>query len=127
MTKPNQTITEMQSEYMEKYNTQLARHQRRKKHLRQRLVAFGLVIVVVFGALAVYHLKQRSISAEKTEQYILLSEQMAKLELEEEGLREEIALLSDDAYILDIARTKYFLSKKGDLIFQVEDEEDRSY
>lgn len=127
MTKANKTVTEMHPEQMKRYNAQLARHQRRKRHLKQRLVTFSVIVVIIFGALAIYHINQRSIQAEKEEQYNILSEQMAALEAEELELHEEINLLNDDEYILDIARTRYFMSKKGDLIFQVQDTEERSY
>src|SRR5690625_2306615 len=112
---------------MNKYNAKLERNRRRKKRLIQRLVFASAVIVITFGVLLTYHLKQRSLNADKQEQYEELTEQITILEQEEKELLEEIDLLNDEEYILDIARTNYFLSKKGELIFQVKEEEERSY
>lgn len=127
MTKPSQTIAKIQSEYMNQYNAKVARNQRRKKRLIQRLIMLSMVVVIVFGMLTMYHINQRSTHAEKIEEFEQLQKQMAFLEKQETELKEEINLLSDKEYILDIARTNYFLSKKGELIFQVQGEEDLSY
>lgn len=127
MTRPDRTIMEMQSEYMDQYNAHVARQQRRRKRLIRRLVFFSIMVVVIFGVLTIYHIDQRNLHAEKQEEFNMLSEQMAELELQERVLREEIDLLSDEAYILDIAKTSYYLSNEGDIIFQLEELEDRSY
>lgn len=127
MTRPNKTVARIKSEYMNKYNAELERKRRRKKKLIQRLVFASVVIVVTLGFLLSYHIKQRSLYAEKQEQYNELIEQKSVLEKEEKNLLEEIDLLNDEEYILDIARTNYFLSKEGELIFQLPEEEERSY
>lgn len=127
MARTNRTIAEIQSEYMNEYNATVARNQRKRKKLMVRLLMFSIVVVVVFGWMTTYHFKQRAVQAEKTEELESLQSKLAYLEKEEEELQEEVALLSDEAYILDIARTNYFLSKKGELIFQVQDGENLSY
>ncbi len=127
MTKPNKTVARIKSEYMNKYNTEMERSRLRKKRLIQRLIFASVVIVVTFSVLASYHFKQRSLYSEKQEKYEELTEQITILEREEKELLEEINLLNDEEYILDIARTNYFLSKEGELIFQVQEEEERSY
>jgi len=127
MTKSNKRITKIKSDYMNQYNMEVERNRLRKKRLKQRLIFASAVILVTFIGLLTYHFKQRSIHAEKQTQYEELTEQMTQLEQEEKVLLEEIDLLNDKEYILDIARTNYFLSKEGELIFQVDDENERSY
>lgn len=127
MTRKNQTVAKIKSDYMKKYNAQMERSRRRKKRLIQRLLFASIVIVVTFGVLSTYHFKQRSLYSEKQEQFDELTDQMTVLEQEEKELVEEINLLNDEEYILDIARTNYFMSKEGELIFQVQEEEERSY
>ena len=46
---------------------------------------------------------------------------MTKLEKEEKNLTEEISLLNNDEYVLELARTNYFLSKEDELIFLTDD------
>lgn len=112
---------------MDQYQLQQERNRRRKKRLIQRLVIAGTAMVIIIGVMISYHVKQRALYSEKLEQYEQLQEELTILEQEEKALREEIDLLNDEEYILDIARTNYFLSKEGELIFQIEGEEERAY
>src|SRR5690625_5015860 len=112
---------------MNQYNIQAERHRRRKKRFIRRFTFCSLVIVITFFIIFSYHMKQRALYAEKKAEFDALTEQMTQLELKEKELLEEIDLLNDEEYILDIARSSYFLSKEGELIFQVHDEHDRSY
>lgn len=120
-------MAKIQSEYMEQYQLQQERKQRRKKRLIQRLVFAATVMVVILGVMVTYHVKQRALYSEKLDQYEELQNELTLLEQEEKELLEEIDLLNDEEYILDIARTNYFLSKEGELIFQIEGEDERSY
>lgn len=126
MAEKNKTIARIRSSYMQQYEAQKERQKRRKKRLFRRLSLFSVLVILLFGSLTIYHFNQRSVYSEKKQQYEQLSEQLVDLEKEEKNLEEEINLLNDEEYILDIARTNYFLSKKGELIFQIEDE-DRAY
>ena len=69
LTRPNKTVAKIKSEYMDQYNLQQERNQRRKKRLIQRLVLAGTVMVVIFGVMVTYHFKQRALYSEKLEQY----------------------------------------------------------
>lgn len=69
-----------------------------------------------------YHIKQRILYTEKQEQYEQMENHLADLKTEETVLLEEIDLLNDEEYVLEIARTNYFFSKKGEMIFKILDE-----
>src|SRR5690625_1959976 len=112
---------------MNQYDQQVDSNRSRKKRFIRRFTFCSLVIAVTFVIMFSYHMKQRAIYAEKQAEFDALTEKIVKLELKEKELLEEIDLLNDDEYILDIARSSYFLSKKGELIFQDPDEHDRSY
>ncbi|HLR79504.1 MAG TPA: septum formation initiator family protein [Bacillota bacterium] len=111
---------------MKQYDTYMERQKKKKQRLIRRLVLFSLIVMIVIGSMATYHIKQRSLYAEKAEQYEQLEEQMTALKKQENQLKEEIKLLNNDEYILDIARTNYFFSKEGELIFKIPDN-DPSY
>ncbi|WP_010531207.1 FtsB family cell division protein [Lentibacillus jeotgali] len=115
-------VTRLDSNYIQQYDAYIERQKRKKQRLRRRLVLFSIVVLIVFGSLATYHFNQRALHAEKTEQYEQLQSEMAALEKEEQNLEEEINLLNDEEYVLDIARTNYFFSKEGELIFNIPDE-----
>lgn len=115
-------MTRLDSNYMDQYNVYIDRKKRKKERLFRRLIAFTLITLFAIGSLTTYHIKQRVIHAEKAEQYEELTADLATLKNEEKYLNEEIGLLNDDEYILEIARTNYFFSKKGELIFKIPDE-----
>jgi len=120
------TVTKLDSNYIQQYDAYIVRQKRKKQRLIRRLVLFAIVTALVIGGMAVYHINQRILHAEKTEQYKQLEQELADLEKEEGRMKEEIELLNDEDYVLDIARTNYFLTKKGELIFKLPDE-DPSY
>lgn len=127
MSQPSKrSITRLNSPYMKQYDTYMERQKKKKQRLIRRLVLFSLIVMIVIGSMATYHIKQRSLYAEKAEQYEQLEEQMTALKKQENQLKEEIKLLNNDEYILDIARTNYFFSKEGELIFKIPDN-DPSY
>lgn len=126
MNKREQRIYSIRSEYMEQYEWQQKRNQRRKRSLIQRLVIAGVLMLATVAYMVHYHLEQRSVYSEKLKEYEALQSEMSELKKTEEELKEEIKLLNDEDYILEIARTNYFLTKEGELIFLLDDA-DSSY
>ncbi|MFK4996598.1 septum formation initiator family protein [Bacillus sp. N9] len=51
----------------------------------------------------------------------MLEESLAKLEKKQLTLENEIVKLNDDDYIAKLARSEYFLSEKGEIIFNIPD------
>lgn len=126
MSREKKTVTRLDSNYVQQYDAYIDRQKRKKQRLIRRLVLFSIVTALVIGFMGVYHLNQRTLHAEKTEEYEQLQAELTELQQEEADLREEIELLNDEDYVLDIARTNYFFTKKGELIFKLPDE-DPSY
>lgn len=111
---------------MQQYDAYIERQKKRKQRLIRRLVLFSIVALIVIGGMSSYHIKQRVLQTEKKEQYEQLEGNLASLKKKEGNMKEEIELLKDEDYVLEIARTNYFFSKKGELIFKVP-EEDPAY
>lgn len=122
MSAKKRPVTKIESNYVEQYDAYIERQMRKRKRLIRRLMLFAIVTVLVFGAMITHHINQRILHAEKLEVYEQLEEEMAELKSEEKYLKEEIELLNDEDYVLDIARTNYFFTKKGELIFKIPDE-----
>ena len=116
------TVTKLESNYMQQYEAQMERRKRRKQRLVRRLVFFSIIALLAMGGMVSHHIKQRVLHAEKNEQYEQLENELTSLKKEEENLREEINLLNNEDYVLEIARTNYFFSKEGELIFKLPDE-----
>lgn len=116
-------VTRLESSYLQQYDVYIERQKRKKQRLIRRLVLFLFITLLTFGSLTTYHIKQRIVHAEKQEQYEQLEEELVTLKKVEADLVEEIDLLNDEEYVLEIARTNYFFSKKGELIFKIIDED----
>lgn len=116
------SVTTIHSDYTEQYDAYIERKQRRKKRLIRRLVLFASIVLIVIGFTTSYHIKQRALQAEKQIEYEQLEKELAALELQEQNYLEEIKLLNNEEYVLEIARTNYFFSKEGELIFKILDE-----
>ncbi len=121
-----QPVTRLDSTYMKHYDAYMERHQKKKKRLIRRLVMFVLLVMVVAGAMVMYHVNQQSIYAEKQQHYQKLQTEMSSLKEKKKDLKEEVEMLNNEDYVLQIARSDYFFSKKGEIIFKMPNE-DPSY
>ncbi|GGP11582.1 FtsB family cell division protein [Oceanobacillus neutriphilus] len=126
MEEKKKKVTKLQSKSVHQYDAYIERQNRKKQRLTRRLVLYALIVTVIIGSMSVYHFSQRSIKADKMEEYEQLEQQLADLKQEESDLNNEIELLKDEDYVLEIARTNYFFSNEGELIFKLPDE-DPSY
>lgn len=115
-------VTKLDSSYVKQYDVHIERQKRRRQRLIRRLVLFSFIALLIVGSMTTYHIKQRILYTEKQEQYEQMENHLADLKTEETVLLEEIDLLNDEEYVLEIARTNYFFSKKGEMIFKILDE-----
>ncbi|API92326.1 MULTISPECIES: FtsB family cell division protein [Virgibacillus] len=123
MAASKRTVTKLDSNYMQQYDAYVERQKRKKQRLIRRLVLFSVIALIAIGSMTTYHMKQRSLHAEKTAEYESLQEELANLKEEQSSLKEEAERLKNEDYVLEIARTNYFLSKEGELIFKLPDKE----
>ncbi|WP_116277738.1 septum formation initiator family protein [Virgibacillus dokdonensis] len=123
MTTGKQSVRKLDSNYMQQYDAYVERQNRKKRRLIRRLVLFGVITLVILGGMTTYHIQQRSLHAEKTDEYENLQAELADLKKEQKNLKQEAERLKNEEYVLEIARTNYFLSKEGELIFKVPDKE----
>ena len=122
MSAERKTVTRLESNYVQQYDAYIERQKRRRQRLIRRLVLFSILTALLIALMGSYHLNQRALHAEKTEKYEQLQKELAELKEEEKQLKEEIELLNNEDYVLDIARTKYFFTNKGELIFKLPNE-----
>ncbi|HLS20491.1 MAG TPA: septum formation initiator family protein [Bacillota bacterium] len=116
-----QTVTKLESNYMEQYEAHMKRQQRRRKKLVRRLVTASIITAIIVGFLTSYHVNQRLLYAKKANEYEQMQAELETLKSEQVALEEEIELLNNDDYVLEIARSNYFYSKKGELLFKLPD------
>ncbi|CQR47470.1 Cell division protein DivIC [Paraliobacillus sp. PM-2] len=117
-----QNVSRINSSYMKKYDAHVERQRKKKKRLHRRLTLFAIVVCITFGSIITYHMNQRSLYAKKNEEYQTLQEEYKVLQQEEKDLTEKVKLLKDEEYVLQIAKTNYFFTKEGEIVFKLPEE-----
>jgi cell division protein DivIC len=112
-------VTKMETAYVNQQISKVQASSKKRKGLFRRLVFFG-IFAAVLSVLAVSTLiSQAAVLDEKEKQKATLQKELTKLEKKQTLLEEEIIKLNDDEYIAKIARRDYFLSNKGEIIFNL--------
>ncbi|MBS4221082.1 septum formation initiator family protein [Bacillus sp. FJAT-49711] len=116
-------ITSLETNYMKQQEVIMRRSAKRKKLLIRRLSIF-LILTVALSYLIISTFIFRSdvLEAKKKEE-AKLEKALAELERKQSSLENEIVKLNDDDYIAKLARSEYFLSEKGEIIFNIPDPE----
>ncbi|GGM36617.1 hypothetical protein GCM10011351_23420 [Paraliobacillus quinghaiensis] len=126
MGRKERNVSRINSTYVQQYDAHVERHRKKKKRLHRRLILFAIIVAITFGSIITYHINQRVMYSQKQEHYDALQVEMKALETEEKELDEEIKLLEDEEYVLQIAKTNYFFTEEGEIIFKLP-KEDPSY
>ena len=109
----------MDNDYVVQQEKRAATVKKRKRGLRRRLALYG-VCVAIFTVLAVSTLiSQNGTLHEKVNQKTKAESQLAKMKSNERSLKAEIVKLNDDEYVAKLVRRDYFLSEKGEIIFNI--------
>lgn len=112
-------VTSLENNYKKQKEIDTRRTSKRRKLLVRRLsVFFTLAIVITTLLISVLFSRDATLKAmhlEKKE----LQETLTKLEKEQLLLENEIVKLNDDEYIAKLARSEYFFSEKGEIIFNI--------
>ncbi|WP_117149423.1 FtsB family cell division protein [Paraliobacillus zengyii] len=116
-------VAKINSRYMEQYDAHVQRQRKKKSRLRRRLTLFAIIVGVTFACVLTYHISQRVVYAQKQEQLEILEEQATALANTEKDLEEEIKLLEDEEYVLQIAKTNYFFTEEGEIVFKIPQED----
>ncbi|WP_112179150.1 MULTISPECIES: septum formation initiator family protein [Paraliobacillus] len=116
-------VAKINSRYMEQYDAHVQRQRKKKSRLRRRLTLFAIIVGVTFASVLTYHISQRVVYAQKQEQLETLEEQATALTNTEKDLEEEIKLLEDEEYVLQIAKTNYFFTEEGEIVFKLPQED----
>ncbi|MBS4175761.1 septum formation initiator family protein [Bacillus sp. FJAT-49736] len=126
-------ITPMQNAYTKQQMMKEKVLARRKKLLFRRLIAFSFIALASVYLLVSTLITRNHQLAVKQEEKAKLTKSLAELRKEKSYLQDEVVKLNDDNYIAKLARSEYFLSEKGEIIFNIpedkkkDDDKDVSY
>ena len=115
-------FSKLHSRFAEQNSAKHERQKKKKQRLMRRLGLLAVVVAVIAVSFVTLHIQQRHMQAEKKAELVEAKQDYAAVQKKGDKLKEERDLLKDEDYVLEIARTNYFFSKKGELIFKIPDE-----
>ncbi|MCV42575.1 septum formation initiator family protein [Listeria monocytogenes] len=122
MKKAESKVARIENRYIKDTATMKKTRSRRRIALFRRLAFMAIIFVVVGGLLTITYTKQALTLKEKKAKQVQVDKKMVALKDEEEALNEQIKKLHNDDYIAKLARSEYYLSKDGEIIFNIPEE-----
>lgn len=112
-------VAKMDNPYVYQQEKKVQNVEKKKRGLVRRLSLYAVcaAIILILGISTL--ITQAGAIEQKTEQKQKFDEKLTKLKKQEILLHEEIVKLNDDEYIAKLARRDYFLSNKGEVIFNL--------
>ncbi|EUJ47120.1 FtsB family cell division protein [Paenilisteria rocourtiae] len=125
MKRDQSTVTKLNNRYVQDETTMKKQQSRRRVALFRRLLMLATVMVVVSGGLVYVYSQQVSLLHAKETEKVELDKKALAVAQNQKELKSTINKLHDDDYIAKLARSEYFLSEKGEIIFNIPDENDK--
>lgn len=118
-------IASINTDYVRSIERQENRNKAKKIRLFRRLAVFGISSIALIGFLISTLISSNHTLEEKRLQKEKVSEELAKVQEEQEMLKLQISKLNDDEYIGKLLRKQYFLSEDGEIIFTLPEDNDK--
>ncbi|MBC1610681.1 septum formation initiator family protein [Listeria welshimeri] len=122
MKKAESKVARIENRYIKDTAILKKTRNRRRIALFRRLAFMAIIFVVVGGLLTITYTKQVLSLNEKKEKQVQVDKKMVAMKDEEEALNDQIKKLHNDDYIAKLARSEYYLSKDGEIIFNIPEE-----
>ncbi len=94
---------------------------------RRRTMVFGSILLGVIIVLLLVAFNQKQANEELYNDVLATTEVLEDKNKQHSDLEQQIRQLNDDNYILRIARSEFFLSEEGELIFNLPDQEGKEH
>ncbi|MGK9045612.1 FtsB family cell division protein [Mammaliicoccus vitulinus] len=121
-----QKIKNLDNEFTQSQNKQKKTVNKTRQVVRKRLTLFGgvlLLIILIMIIMLVLQKNRNDELVQERKEKAVTYEQMQDKEIE---LKEQIKRLNDKEYIEKLARSEYFLSNDGEIIFKLPEEKKES-
>ncbi|EDO0213072.1 TPA: FtsB family cell division protein [Listeria monocytogenes] len=122
MKKAKSKVARIENRYIKDTATMKKTRSRRRIALFHRLAFMAIIFAVVGGLLTITYTKQVLTLKEKKEKQVQVDKKMVAMKDEQDSLNEQIKKLHNDDYIAKLARSEYYLSKDGEIIFNIPEE-----
>ncbi|EAF5051428.1 septum formation initiator family protein [Listeria monocytogenes] len=122
MKKAKSKVARIENRYIKDTATMKKTRSRRRIALFRRLAFMAIIFAVVGGLLTITYTKQVLTLKEKKEKQVQVDKKMVAMKDEQDSLNDQIKKLHNDDYIAKLARSEYYLSKDGEIIFNIPEE-----
>lgn len=112
-----QGVSRIHNDYVTSQELSEKIRRKRRRGLIRRLLAFAILLAFCIGSLSTIIHSQHEKMGVIQQQKLEASKQLASAASEEKSLQRQIKLLHNKDYIGELAREKYLMSKKGEIIF----------
>jgi cell division protein DivIC len=112
-----QGVSRIHNDYVTSKELSEKIRRKRRRGLIRRLLAFAILLAFCIGSLSTIIHNQYEKMGLIQQQKLQVNNQLASANSEEKSLQLQIKLLHDKNYIGELAREKYLMSKKGEIIF----------
>lgn len=114
-------IASMENAYIQNQKVKEKVIAKRRKLLFRRLALFTVIAgVITYIMISTYITRNHQLEAKKAEKE-KLDHTVAAINKQQALLKNQIVKLNDNDYIAKLARSEYFLSEKGEIIFNIPD------
>lgn len=118
----NKKVVKLLNSYTKKKETEKKVLSDESRVSRKRTLLFGSIMLVIAGILLVIALHQNHQNAYLEEELAANEERLDNKITESQDLEQKIKQLNDDDYIMRIARSEFFLSEEGEIVFNLSDD-----
>ncbi|MGM0237963.1 MULTISPECIES: septum formation initiator family protein [Enterococcus] len=122
MAEEKKKLATISNPYAKKQFQKFQKEHRQLIFKRRRLAVFFAVAAVIFIVMGVQIFSERQKLSELQDIKVTTQAESVKLDDKVETLQQEVALLKNDDYVAKLARSRYYYSKDGELIFVLPEE-----
>lgn len=117
----NKKVVKLLNSYTKKKETEKKVLSNESRVSRKRTLLVGSIMLLIAGILLVIALHQNHQNSYLEEEVAVNEERLENKITEAEDLEQKINQLNDDDYIMRIARSEFFLSEEGEIVFNLSD------
>lgn len=110
-------VTQLRNEYTQTKTVQAHRENKFRKQRKRRVAGIAVISGLFIAGLSVNLVKNTQLISDLDAQKAAAAGELEHVEATQENLQNEVKKLQDDEYIAKLARSQYYLSKEGEIIF----------
>lgn len=125
-TKKNKKIESLQNDYTQEKTLQARKRSKSKRNMRRRMSLMLIVGCVAIGLLLIRVMNNRARIEKIEQEKVEATAELENIEQLQRNLQNRVTQLQDEGFLAKLARSKYYMSKEGELIFRFAEENEET-